>query len=298
MDITSYIVYSGKTPDKLQMVVEVSNVEFATITGLDNAVTYYFGVTAVNSRDEGRTSSVIEATPLLIPTTPGEFDANSSKDGILLSWEDNPYTDLTGPVTYIILRGIGENSLDHLAAVTNTTSFLDDDPKKGTQYFYRLYSINLNWEESPPTATLKVLMPDVPGRVGDLEAEAGDARVVLAWSPPSNDGGSLVIGYLIYKGMSDSDMVLLEAVSSAGNFTDTDVENGLTYHYCVVAENMMGQGLPSNTISSTPEESVEPKPPNGDESQGIPFFVWIVIVLIIVIGLLLLVLTRRRKYSD
>jgi titin len=295
LEITSYLVFGGRTPNDLQVVVELGNITFDTITGLENAVTYYFQVTAVNARGEGKGSSTVEATPLLTPETPGGFNATATRDGILLSWEEVLNIELTGPVTYLLMRGTGDGPLGPIATLSNTTSYLDESVTRGTVYSYQVHATNKNEDESPPTAILSVPMPDVPGRVGDLLTEGGDGEVVLTWSSPSQDGGSEILRYHIYRGPSDSDMVLLDTVTPTDDYIDKDVVNGMTYHYHIVAENMMGNGLPSNTVKATPQEVVLPTPPNGDNKDGIPLFVWLVIALALVIAVLLFVLMRRRK---
>jgi fibronectin type 3 domain-containing protein len=83
-------------------------------------------------------------------------------------------------------------------------------------------------------------------------ASAGNARIDLAWSAPSSNGGAAVSGYRIYRGTSSGAETLLATVGNLTSYADTAVVNGTTYYYAVSAVNAAGEGPRSNERSATP----------------------------------------------
>ncbi|MDG6226251.1 MAG: fibronectin type III domain-containing protein, partial [Candidatus Thermoplasmatota archaeon] len=91
------------------------------------------------------------------------------------------------------------------------------------------------------------MVPDSPV----LNAMSGDSYVDLHWSPPGSDGGSPIVSYLILRG-TQKDSMEAHATVSGLNFTDTEVQKGMTYHYTVRAGNRIGYGIPSEIVSARP----------------------------------------------
>src|SRR5207253_2885637 len=87
---------------------------------------------------------------------------------------------------------------------------------------------------------------------------AGDAAVVLTWSPPSSDGGSPITNYKVYRGTSHNGETFLADAGPVLAYTDTSVTNGQTYYYEVTAENSVGEGPRSNEVSATPNAPATP----------------------------------------
>ena len=102
-----------------------------------------------------------------------------------------------------------------------------------------------------------------------LTAEAGSGSVTLSWSPPASDGGSAVQKYRIYRKTSPGaqDGSALTTVSKdLLTYRDTNVANGTTYYYVVVAINAEGSSDPSNEASATPSATTTvtaPSAPTG-----------------------------------
>src|SRR5207249_5883238 len=67
----------------------------------------------------------------------------------------------------------------------------------------------------------------VPGAPRNLQAIPGDAQVTLNWQAPSNDGGSPILLYTIYRGMSSGEEILMVHVCLVVTYTDRIVSNAL-----------------------------------------------------------------------
>ncbi len=124
----------------------------------------------------------------------------------------------------------------------------------------------------------------VPSAPIDLVATPGSVFINLTWSPPSNDGGSGIIWYNIYKG-SNSPMEFFTSVSATTAwYNDTDVDEDYTYRYYVTAENVNGEGPPSNIATGAPLDAYENQEPNSTFALFFLIFVVIVVIVLFLIA--------------
>lgn len=92
--------------------------------------------------------------------------------------------------------------------------------------------------QTPPSA------PSTPS------AEPGDSTVSLTWQPPSDNGGSAIQSYQIYRATAGP--LALLATAATPTFTDSTVTNGVTYRYAVSAVNATGESPLSAESTVTP----------------------------------------------
>ncbi len=101
-----------------------------------------------------------------------------------------------------------------------------------------------------------------------LQATAGNAQVTLTWGAPSDDGGSPITNYRIYRGTALGDLSFLVEVENVLAYTDTGLTNGVTYYYQVSAVNAVGESPKSIEVSATPMATVPSAPQNLQASVG------------------------------
>ncbi len=106
-----------------------------------------------------------------------------------------------------------------------------------------LYAIGTNGTTPNPATS-------APSAPQNLRATAGNTQVQLSWNAPSDDGGSAITGYKIYRGTSSGNEVYLTTVTGT-SYTDAGVSNGQTYYYQVSAVNSDGEGAKSGEVSVT-----------------------------------------------
>lgn len=84
----------------------------------------------------------------------------------------------------------------------------------------------------------------------------GPSQVSLNWSAPTNDGGSAITGYSIARGTIYTVAPLVPPYATVGpattSYVDTAVTPRTVYYYMVAAQNAVGTGAWSSTISATP----------------------------------------------
>ena len=113
----------------------------------------------------------------------------------------------------------------------------------------------------------------VPSAPRNLVATPGNARVVLTWLPPADDGGSAVTEYHVYRGTAPGAETLRTGVGLNLSYTDVGVVNGGTYYYQVAAVNAVGVGLRAPEVNATPRNlppiCVILSPTSGTSFSGI-----------------------------
>lgn len=82
----------------------------------------------------------------------------------------------------------------------------------------------------------------------------GHTKVIIDWDKPSDDGGSPITGYKIYKGTTN---VVFAGDVNADVFSKyfTSLSAGYTYNFQVSAVNANGEGPKTNRVSKTPNNS-------------------------------------------
>lgn len=108
-----------------------------------------------------------------------------------------------------------------------------------------------------PAPVVAAEVPGVPTGFWATSHEEGS--VTLAWSEPTDDGGSSITSYRIYRGIMEDGLGIVEDVTEM-LFTDTGLQNGQTYYYAVSALNAVGEGEKTEILPATPEAVEESMP--------------------------------------
>ncbi len=123
---------------------------------------------------------------------------------------------------------------------------------------------------NPWAFTARCFPPSAPA---GLTATAGNARVTLTWHAPSDDGGTPVTAYRVYRGLAPGSETLRTTLGNVLVFVDSGLTNGVAYTYQVSAMNAAGEGPRSAEASATPE-NLPPvcnilAPPDGANLSGV-----------------------------
>jgi fibronectin type 3 domain-containing protein len=157
--------------------------------------------------------------------------ATRTADGAaVLSWDQAPEAYAAG---YHIMRSIYNEyqftSLIDISEVT-TTSFVDSTAEKGISYHYTIGSRDgddpPNYGRFAQTAAYWLSPP------ANCQATAGDSMVSVTWDQASEPWAA---GYHVYQVIGGQPTTLLAEISDVmtTTFTQTDLENGVTYTYAV-----------------------------------------------------------------
>jgi parallel beta-helix repeat protein len=94
--------------------------------------------------------------------------------------------------------------------------------------------------------------PTAPSAPRNLTAAAGEEQVTLNWQTPTQDGGSTITSYIIYRGTTPGGETFLTEVGDVLTHTDASLTAGQTHYYTVSAKNAIGEGPLSNEANATP----------------------------------------------
>lgn len=101
--------------------------------------------------------------------------------------------------------------------------------------------------------SMELSVVTVPGEIERVTVIGRNGWVEIAWDDPVHDGGSPIIGSLVYRGTTPD---TLEPYYSdwwiRGWSWDYLAVNGITYYYAVTAINEAGMGPLSPTVNATP----------------------------------------------
>ncbi len=178
------------------------------------------------------------------------FDASESSDNedessqllVRWDWED----DGTYDTTWLTMMRINKNYSD-----------------------YGTYDVRLQVKDTgglTDSMVKQVYVYDKPSAPQNFQCRPADGKVSLSWDEPADDGGTDIESYAIYKGTGSQAVQFYKEVDERTfSYTDTQVTNGVTYHYGITAVSERGEGSRTELLSATPEEGLSPYiPPIAD----------------------------------
>ncbi|KAM3957310.1 projectin protein bent isoform 8-T9 [Aphomia sociella] len=211
-----------------------------------------YTVTAVNS--SGKDTVTINVVVTDKPNKPeGPLQISDvHKEGATLKWK-RPKDDGGAPIEYYQI-----DKLD-----TDTGCWVpcarSDEPKcdvtgltPGKEYKFRVSAVNSEGESEPLISEESIVAKnpfDEPGAPGTPSVTDWDKdHVDLKWSPPTNDGGAPVEGYIVEKKDKFGNWEkALEVPADKTTCTVPDLIEGQTYEFRVRAVNKAGPGEPSDS---------------------------------------------------
>ncbi|MEY4988628.1 MAG: hypothetical protein RI933_261 [Actinomycetota bacterium] len=181
-----------------------------TVTGLANGTSYKLKVAAINSAGRGEFTTLSAAqTAVTSPEAVGSFTAVANNTALNLTW--------TTPISFgggnwdsyrIYVRQAGGSypaanapsfTINGSNGTSTTTGWQLTGLVNGTAYDVRIVTVTTANSQALESNTAEVrqtprTVPAAPPVVSALEV---GADLVITWSPPTNDGGDPVSGYVV-----------------------------------------------------------------------------------------------------
>jgi hypothetical protein len=225
--ITGYQIYRGGS-----LVASVGSAATSyTDTGLTAGTNYSYQILAQNIAGSSPFSGATTA-----PTLPAAATAVAAASGntqIAVSWTNSVSPVVSGYKVYYRAGTTGAYTL-WTSGSSSTSPTTITGLTNGTTY--EVYVSAYNASGATDSATDSALARTVPAQVDAPNLSSiGLTDLTVSWSEPSNDGGSAVLSYNVYR-----NSVLIASVSGGTSYGDTGLTAGTNYSYQVEAVNVAG----------------------------------------------------------
>lgn len=217
-------------------------------SGLPDAATFYYVVSAGNDGGDSADSAVVSAKTPTLPPAAAVVQATAGDAQVSLSWGA-----AKGAATYDLERSTTQaGPFAVVKTGLTSTAVTDIGLTNGTTYYYRVIARNAAGSAVSAvvsaTPNKQVVLPTAPV----ASATAGDAKVSVSWNSATN-----ATGYQVQRsiGSSTTFTTLSTVAGTVLSYVDAAVTNGTTYNYRVVATNANGSAA-STVVSATPQPVV------------------------------------------
>jgi fibronectin type 3 domain-containing protein len=127
----------------------------ANVTGLsyidfnvENGVTYFYKISAVNQNGESGSSNIIDGTPSTIPFPPANLSGIGENTFALLSWELPENDGGAEIIEYNIYRSNESEGIPILIGSTSELTYNDTDLINGISVYYKVSAVNVRGESA------------------------------------------------------------------------------------------------------------------------------------------------------
>ena len=256
--ITSYqVLVSEQDSTTTTTFPNLSDDTKTTITGLKNGIKYNFRIIAVNSVGMSFPSDPVSATPenrVSIEIT--NLRALKGDGSVTLTWSV-PESSLNQLAGYWVREyKTGESKFITHVILDKTTTTVITGLENGVSYGFSVIPVT-ELGIGPASKIIQVtpikqtIFGGTPGQITDLKATSGPNQVILSWQPP-NDSGFPISGYEVQQKIRGENSYTTIKQGRVTSSTIIGLTNGVTYDFKVMAQNSVGLGPESDTVSAIP----------------------------------------------
>jgi large repetitive protein len=226
------------------------------VTGLTNGEVYEFRIAAINEWGSAEAYANDAVTPTGPPDAPDHLRAEEGDRRVDVSW-DFPAFDGGSPVTGFSLRyrPVDEDDpqpwMDWAGDQPHTSV---GDLTNGVLYEFEVAAVNAR-DTGDYSAPVTARPGTVPFAPDPPVLTAGGGQMLVTWTPPWDDGGSAVTGYVVeYSVAGAGDWREGPDPGVATSVTVMGLTDGTPYEFRVAAVNERGSGAFSPATTGTPQD--------------------------------------------
>jgi titin len=248
----------------------VSTSTSLNVTGLNQATSYSFRVSAVTSFGPGALSSVLPVSARTVPAAPGTVTAsgtvtapNVTGSGAVLAWVIPANNGGSALTDYLVETSVDNG--DTWVPVTRPPSTRLGLSLKGllpvTRYDVRVSAINVIGASTYSYGDFTTLTAAASAPQSVIASAVTSSSLTLSWSAPLTDGGASITDYKIEQ--SDDGglnyVLLADSVSTSTSLNVTGLTRAKSYRFRVSAVTSFGQGKSSiRSVSTLAERPTAP----------------------------------------
>ncbi len=218
---------------------------------------YYYILTALGLTESAASDEIV-GVPFIKPYPPTNINLSNIHNKVLITW-NNPvakgtYQNInqfniyksTSPANFILQK-----------SKTTDNYYIDSSVNTNFSYYYKIKSVdnNDNEDSSETYYTINLINTSSPPKT--LIAYAGENWVTINWQRVTLTADS----YNIYKSTVSNyyiePYIYSLNVNTYKEYTDYNVQRGVTYYYVITAVNSAGEGPKSNEVEITPYMTVK-----------------------------------------
>ncbi len=242
--LRSILVNTGGGSSNTLSTITLNNTNTGT-SYTDTSVTdgsiynYFVTATSAGGTSGNSASVVVVPVPPAPATAPGSLTGNMVTTNVTLNW-----SAVSGAVGYVISRATSANGTYTLLGSVTETTYKDVGVNSNATYYYHVEAMNAGGTST----NALVVVNGPPAAPASLSATAGNAQIALTW--PASTGAT---NYILKRGISSgNETTTVFSIYSGTTYTDTNLVNGTTYYYVVVATGPGGASPSSPEASATP----------------------------------------------
>lgn len=162
-----------------------------------------------------------------------------------------------------------DGNYETLLKNTTLLEYTDDNLSEDTNYYYKISSVNYAGEGNESVALmLKTKKMEIPEAISGFWSAAADSKITLNWDFMYD------VKYKVQRAENENEPYQeIAADLDQPRYVDTDVENGKTYHYQVLAYNAKGDG-PVSALAAKPLQGLHLYYDFNESSGDIAFDRW------------------------
>ena len=189
------------------------------------------------------------------PAAPSNLSATAvSGSQISLAWTNNA----TNATSYLVERSTDNVYFTQIASLgAAATTYSDNGLPGSSTYYYRVRANNNGLRSSYSNTANVTMQPGVPAAPTGLGAISRSGSVSLSWNA---SGGTPATSYNIKRSTTSGGPYTGIGTAGNTNYTDSPVNNWMTYYYVVSGVNGYGESSNSVQVAGTPLATALPAP--------------------------------------
>jgi hypothetical protein len=245
--ISSYTITS--TPGNVIVKTINGITTTATFSGLTDGVTYTFTIVATNAAGNSASITSPSIIAYSLSSPPTSLVATPGNTSVSIAF--TPPTNTGGSaITNYQYSTNGGSSFTAFSPADTTSPIAITGLTNGTTYSIQLKSVTVAGVGAA-SASVSATPATTPGAPTGLSTTPGNASLSIAFTPPTDNGGSSITNYQ-YSTNNGSTYTAFSPADTTSPVTITGLTNGTSYSVKLKAVNSIGAGTASSTVTDTP----------------------------------------------